>query len=101
MDKSIRMPDQARSLRLSGVYDPDQASEGLTIDTPLGPVDLVAVARVRRGLPTPLTLADHAYLLRVMGGPDDYRAAAVALGITADGVSLACRRARRSVGAAA
>jgi hypothetical protein len=101
MEQRNRVPDQGRSLRLSGVYDPDQISDGLTLDTPSGPVDLVAVGRVRRGFPTPLTPADRAYLLRIMGGPDDYQAAAVALRITPGAVSLACRRLRRSLAAAA
>lgn len=37
-------------------------SDGLTVDTPLGPVDLVAVARAKAGRPVTLTRAERHYL---------------------------------------
>lgn len=46
--------------------DPDEsdpvASDGLTLDTDLGPVDLVAIERARTGWPVALTAAEVAYL---------------------------------------
>lgn len=91
-----------RSVQLSGVYNPSQPSDGLTIDTPLGPVDLVAVGHVLAGRRVPLTPADRAYVLEQV--PTDYpslTAAAAALGITRDSVERAATRARARVGAAA
>jgi hypothetical protein len=45
------------------VYDPAIASDGLTLDTPAGPVDLIAIERVLAGRPgDPLTEAEYAYL---------------------------------------
>jgi hypothetical protein len=50
------------------VYDPSIASDGLTLDTLLGPVDLVAVQRVLDGHPIEsLTKAEWAYLAKVLG----------------------------------
>lgn len=46
---------------ISGAYDPAVTSDGLTIDTPAGPVDLVAIDRARHGLPVALTPADRAH----------------------------------------
>lgn len=45
-----------------GLYDPCVESDGLTIDTDLGPVDLVAIERARSGRPVDLTAAEVAYL---------------------------------------
>jgi len=64
------------------VRDWSIASDGLTIDTPFGDVDLVAVDRARRGYRVSLTLAETAYLFRQL--PDTLAAAesvAAALGM--------------------
>ena len=42
--------------------DPAVASDGMTIDTPQGPVDLVAIQRARAGRPVQLSEAETAYL---------------------------------------
>jgi hypothetical protein len=44
-------------------FDPSVASDGMTIDTALGPVDLIAIERARAGRPVTLTPAEAAYLL--------------------------------------
>jgi hypothetical protein len=92
-----------RGVQLSGAYDPAiESAGGLTIDTPLGPVDLVAVDRALSGRRVPLTPADRAYVLEHV--PTDYpalEAAAAALGITRAGVERAVTRARGRIGAAA
>jgi hypothetical protein len=50
------------------VYDPSIESDGLTLDTPLGPVDLVAVRRVLDGHPIDaLTEAEMTYLAETLG----------------------------------
>jgi hypothetical protein len=50
------------------VYDPHVASDGLTLDTPLGPVDLVAVQRVLDGHKVEaLTEAEMTYLADTVG----------------------------------
>ncbi len=48
---------------LSGVYVPGVPSDGLTLDTPAGPVDLVAVERITAGVRTPAGPAERAYVL--------------------------------------
>lgn len=83
--------------RLSGVFDPAIESAGsLTIDTPLGPVDLVAVDRARRGWPTPLTPADRDYLYQTtpLGSPVLHRIAE-AMGISHNAADMARRRSIR------
>lgn len=40
-------------------------SAGLTVDTPLGPVDLVAIERARSGQPVTLTKAETAFLAKL------------------------------------
>lgn len=45
----------------AGEGDP-VASDGLTLDTPLGPVDTVAIERALSGQPVDLTAAEVAYL---------------------------------------
>jgi len=42
-------------------YDPSIPSDGLTVDTELGPVDLVAVVRKLAGRPVELTWAERKY----------------------------------------
>lgn len=49
------------------VYDPAVASDGLTLDTPRGPVDLVAVQRALDGHPVKLTEAEFTYLAHRIG----------------------------------
>jgi len=43
------------------LFDASIASDGLTVDTPHGPVDLVAVARKLAGRPVELTWAERKY----------------------------------------
>lgn len=43
-------------------YDPEIPSTGMTLDTDLGPVDIVAIERVRHGHPTRLTPAEDRHL---------------------------------------
>jgi hypothetical protein len=50
------------STRRTGLWDPSIESLGLTEDTDLGPVDLVAIARHRAGRRVTLTTAERAYL---------------------------------------
>jgi len=45
------------------VHDPGVASDGLTLDTDWGPVDLVAVWRIWHGDAVPVTDADRAYIV--------------------------------------
>lgn len=62
----------------AGAYDPAVPSDGLTLDTDRGPVDLVAVLRALSGQPVPLTVADARYavsLLPVSHGTPIERAA--------------------------
>lgn len=50
------------------VYDPEVESDGLTLDTELGPVDLVAVQRVFDGHSVEsLTEAEMTYLAETLG----------------------------------
>lgn len=96
MHQLIDVPGRARpvqGVQLSGAYDPRIESAGLTLDTPLGPVDLVAIERAKSGRPTPLTPADYAYLLAHHDG-HGITATAVALGIRGDSMRRAIDRAR-------
>jgi hypothetical protein len=63
-----------------GPWDPDVESDGLTVDTPLGPVDLVVIDRVIRGHHHALTLAEDAWLHRRHGPIPVRRQAAEKLG---------------------
>lgn len=47
-------------------YDRSVGSQGQTIDSGAGPVDLVAVDRIRHGHAVPLTKADRLHLNTVM-----------------------------------
>lgn len=49
------------------VYDPSITSDGLTLDTARGPVDLVAVQRALDGHPVELTEAEWTYLAHRIG----------------------------------
>jgi hypothetical protein len=64
----------------TGVYDPRIASDGLTLDTLLGPVDLVAINRAVRGADTALSLAERAWIALRQPRGARHRAAA-ALGV--------------------
>lgn len=56
-------------------------SDGLTLDTPRGPVDLVAIERVWDGVPTDLTRAESIHLTGLLDGSrDQARRIAHALG---------------------
>jgi hypothetical protein len=55
---AIRRP----ATRPAETADPAVASDGMTIDTPRGPVDLVAIQRARAGRPVQLSEAETAYL---------------------------------------
>lgn len=83
-------------------YDPTVDSAGLTIDTPRGPVDLVAVARVRCGVSTALTPAERAYLISSL--PECNRGAAelvaVATGVQLSAVLRAMTRSHAAARAA-
>lgn len=61
-----RTATSARRVASSGteLIDTSVASDGLTIDTPRGPVDLVAIERARAGRPVELSAAEAAYLFR-------------------------------------
>ncbi len=43
-------------------FDPEVASDGLTVDTPHGPVDLIAIERALAGQRLHLTRAEHKYV---------------------------------------
>lgn len=47
-------------------YDPAIPSDGATLDTEHGPVDLVAVLRALAGQPVPLTVADARYAVTLL-----------------------------------
>ncbi len=82
----------ARTVR----HDPQIASDGLTVDTPLGPVDLVAVERKSRGFEVVLTEAEHAWILhRQANGAR--RRAAEALGTGYEGLLCALTRTREQL----
>ena len=58
---------------MSTLWNPAIPSLGFTVDTPLGPVDLVAVARARAGHPVELTEAELTWLALEVGYVDDAR----------------------------
>lgn len=70
----------------TGDYDPQVASDGLTLDTEFGPVDQVVIERARRGDHTVvMTEAEFFYLLDTL--PPSLTAArpvAAALNVSAD-----------------
>lgn len=88
-------PKRGRA-RNTGAYDPRVPSDGLTLDTDRGPVDLVAVLRALAGQPVPLTVADARYavsLLPVSHGTPIEKAAR-GLGIQPEAVQRAVIRHR-------
>lgn len=96
-----RRPDPTRVHNAQWIkfeYDPDVESAGLTIDTSEGPVDLVAVERVMRGFPTPVTIADmeQVYRLLPIGTAPiplvDIERIAIGLGVKPDAVERKIER---------
>lgn len=79
-------------------YDPEVESGGLTLDTADGPVDMVAVERVMRGFPTPVTAADmeYVYTLLPIGTGSIFAAQiekiAIGLGVKPDAVERKIER---------
>ncbi len=59
---TARTATRRTATRPAETADPAIASDGMTIDTPRGPVDLVAIARARAGRPVDLSEAETAYL---------------------------------------
>lgn len=88
-------PKRGRA-RNAGAYDPAVPSDGLTLDTGRGPVDLVAVWRALAGRPVPLTVADARYAVSLL--PVSYgvpvEKAARGLGIAPEAVQRAVIRQR-------
>lgn len=75
-------------------YDPSVPSDGLTLDTPQGPVDLVAVWRALEGQRAPLTVADahHAITLLPASHGQCVETAALGLGVEPASVQRAVIR---------
>lgn len=94
-----RMTSHLKAAKRLAAYDPDLSSDGLTIDTPNGPVDLVAVERIQEGRPTPVTLADVRYAISLLpdGLAHRLEPLAAGLGITVDGVGRAFERHKRTL----
>jgi hypothetical protein len=90
----LRLPQRRYSHRDRDGYHPEVPSDGLTLDTPAGPVDLVAIERARTGRPTPVTRADirHATALLPDGTAEHTEPLAAGLGITPDAVKRAVER---------
>lgn len=78
----------------AGAYDPAVPSDGATLDTQRGPVDLVAVMRALTGEPVPLTRADAAYAVTLLPASHGtaVQLAGAGLGITPDAVQRAVIR---------
>jgi hypothetical protein len=80
--------------QLERAYDPAVPSDGATLDTEHGPVDLVAVHRALAGQPVPLTKADAAYAISLLPAScgTAVEVAAVGLGIAPQSVGRAVVR---------
>ena len=89
-----RPPSRPRST--GGLFNPAVTSDGLTVDSPLGPVDLVAVDRKIRGFDVELTPAEHAWITRRQAN-GARRQAAEALGTGYTGLLRALARTRRQL----
>lgn len=76
------------------LYDRAVPSDGLTLDGPHGPVDLVAVERALCGQPTALTYADRAHAIALLpdGTETHVDPAARGLGISPASVRRAVQR---------
>lgn len=82
-------------------YNHAIASDGLTLDTDRGPVDLVAVDRIRHGHAARLTKADRLHLNRVMEtGAGETELICEAMGIQLKSLLRRGTRQRRTDGAA-
>lgn len=86
----------SRPRRSGALYDPAIPSDGLTVDTSLGPVDLVVVDRRLRGFDVELSTAEQAWIAnRQANGAR--RQAADALGTGYRGLLRALARTRRQL----
>jgi hypothetical protein len=82
------------------IYDRAVTSSGMTLDTPRGPVDLVAVERVLGGHYAPLTRADDTHLSDQLTGSWDQAAwVSEALGVDMLSVLRRVDRARKRAAA--
>lgn len=77
-------------------YDRTVPSDGLTIDTDRGPVDTVALDRVRRGFRTTITRAESAVInAEITYNDEAERLLADGLGISQDSVRKRVARVRQ------
>lgn len=92
--RALRISQPVYERRKPWGYQPEVESDGLTIDTPSGPVDLVAVERIQEGRPTPVTKADVHYLIGQLpdGLARNIEPLSAGLGITHDAVKRALER---------
>jgi hypothetical protein len=83
-----------RAYQRDRAYDPQVPSDGATLDTDRGPVDLVAVTRALAGIPTDLTVSEAAYAISLLPASSGtaVEVAAVGLGISAASVGRAVVR---------
>lgn len=89
-----RPPSRPRST--GALFNPAVPSDGLTVDTALGPVDLVTVDRRLRGLDVELTRAEHAWIMHRQANGARRRAAYM-LGTGYKGLLRALARTRRQL----
>lgn len=89
-----RLDPKLPPARREHAYDPAIPSDGLTLDTDRGPVDLVAVLRALTGVPTALTVADARYAITLLPATHGtcVEIAAAGLGITPESVGRAVVR---------
>jgi hypothetical protein len=94
--RAARTRPPSRPRASGGLYNPAVPSDGLTVDTPLGPVDLVAVHRKASGFDVSLTVAEQAWIThRQRNGAR--REAAGVLGVGYAGLLRALARTRRQL----
>jgi hypothetical protein len=96
---ALRISQTVYERRKPWGYQPEIESDGLTVDTPSGPVDLVAVERVQEGRLTPVTLADVRYAVGQLPDGTERHVLPLAsgLGITNDAVKRAYERHKRTI----
>lgn len=95
---ALRKPNAGRGWRctVSRYYNRSVASDGLTVDTDRGPVDTVAVDRVRRGIRTSITRAESAVINAELDYSIDAELLlAEGLGVSHDSVRKRVDRARK------
>jgi hypothetical protein len=82
--------------QLERAYDPAVPSDGATLDTDRGPVDLIAVERALAGIPTDLTVSEAAYAISLLPASSGtaVEVAAVGLGVSPAAVQRAVVRRR-------